>query len=228
MPSARRGHAFGASGPSAAAGGAVSMPLCDHEETPPPCAHNHWSDLRTRKDMKMLLCHVCLAKWKLCACRCGRNSCPTWSKRGTCNAGVGCRKLHVGHSRPRVQPGSGPAAASSLRDAPLAPSFSPLSASGPAPVVLPQPPPYPPSSVSTPLVFAPSNAPFASTPSMPPPAPGAAPAAGEGLQAVTAWAAPAVVSACGEYLEECADHEPEGVAMTEEQLDAHLRSIGLA
>eukprot|EP01062_Namystynia_karyoxenos_P006587 TRINITY_DN1230_c0_g2_i2.p1 TRINITY_DN1230_c0_g2~~TRINITY_DN1230_c0_g2_i2.p1 ORF type:complete len:771 (+),score=143.55 TRINITY_DN1230_c0_g2_i2:125-2314(+) len=45
---------------------------------------------------------------------------------------------------------------------------------------------------------------------------------------VEAWAPPACVSANGEYLEECDDNEPEGVAMTEEQLDAHLRSIGLA
>eukprot|EP01062_Namystynia_karyoxenos_P074920 TRINITY_DN719_c0_g1_i14.p2 TRINITY_DN719_c0_g1~~TRINITY_DN719_c0_g1_i14.p2 ORF type:complete len:242 (+),score=52.86 TRINITY_DN719_c0_g1_i14:53-727(+) len=213
---------------------------CDHEMTSPPCEHNHWSDLRTRKNVKMLLCHVCFAKWRLCACRCARNSCSSWAKRGTCSMGPSCPKLHVGHARPRAQRGSPPAAETPFTDAPYGLDDAP------APFYYSNPETHEAPSAAFPgdygdLYHGPMSPPLLrplmlTPPSNPSAAPSEAPSAlptpsatGSGsLHFVEPWVPPASVSACGEYFEELDAYEPEGVAMTEEQLDALLRRCSLA
>eukprot|EP01062_Namystynia_karyoxenos_P039245 TRINITY_DN2854_c0_g1_i10.p1 TRINITY_DN2854_c0_g1~~TRINITY_DN2854_c0_g1_i10.p1 ORF type:complete len:229 (+),score=49.03 TRINITY_DN2854_c0_g1_i10:89-775(+) len=216
---------------------------CEHDmPCPPPCGHNHWCDLRTRKNFKMLLCHVCFAKWKVCACRCAHNTCNHWAKRGTCSLGASCTKLHVAHSRPRALREDTPAAETPFTDAPTVLDAMPVAPCCPSP-------PYPVASDAPLTAFLgdcgdvphaicqehcrpspqcdPTSSLRSETASLSP----TSSSSGRSLRLVATWAwtwaPPACISACGEYLEEMDGYEPEGVAMTEEQLDALLRRRSL-
>eukprot|EP00756_Hemistasia_phaeocysticola_P025573 Hpha_TRINITY_DN16012_c2_g4::TRINITY_DN16012_c2_g4_i1::g.120078::m.120078 len=60
----------------------------------PPCTHNNWEDLRTRRGRRILRCAECKLKW-----RCEISSqvykiCPD-NETGDCRRGAQCNKIHV-------------------------------------------------------------------------------------------------------------------------------------
>eukprot|EP01062_Namystynia_karyoxenos_P039244 TRINITY_DN2854_c0_g1_i1.p1 TRINITY_DN2854_c0_g1~~TRINITY_DN2854_c0_g1_i1.p1 ORF type:complete len:258 (+),score=47.34 TRINITY_DN2854_c0_g1_i1:80-775(+) len=224
----------------------ANQSACDHEMDCPPCEHNQWSDLRTRKRMKMLLCTVCLTKWRLCVCRCSRDGCITWTRRGNCSMGLSCPKLHIGHARPRAQPGNSPVSTADVRcqacvrtsAAPLLDALptAPFSATPGTPGEAPLSRPSdcdPPDAMSPPQLgpapYTPTSGPCSPPGAIPCESPSHGPSsAAVSLRSVEPWPPPMCVSACGEFFEELDGYEPEGVAMTEEQLDAFLRRCCLA
>eukprot|EP01062_Namystynia_karyoxenos_P006589 TRINITY_DN1230_c0_g3_i1.p1 TRINITY_DN1230_c0_g3~~TRINITY_DN1230_c0_g3_i1.p1 ORF type:complete len:278 (+),score=13.69 TRINITY_DN1230_c0_g3_i1:132-965(+) len=233
----------------AAGGTTCGRPCCQHEVVSPPCDHNNWSDLRTRKRLKALLCNICKAKWTMCVCRAAFSSCPSWAKRGRCDLGSCCQKMHISYARAQrrgtcsltAMPPSAPQVSTSTPWSPAAtsgvvstahlppnpvPCQASVSHSEPQPLHTPsqQRCSVAPQQASM-LVTSPStlsDAPSGAVSSMAVPSTATA----ESARAAQVWAPPVRISASGEHLEECDDYEPEGIAMTEEQLDAHLRSIG--
>ncbi|KAJ9473407.1 hypothetical protein DIPPA_28064 [Diplonema papillatum] len=61
------------------------------QQEPPPCDHNDWDDVRTRKGFKILRCRMCQEKWKIAnttpRCLAFLHSC--------CDKGSSCPQLHV-------------------------------------------------------------------------------------------------------------------------------------
>eukprot|EP00756_Hemistasia_phaeocysticola_P005965 Hpha_TRINITY_DN13600_c0_g1::TRINITY_DN13600_c0_g1_i1::g.122485::m.122485 len=73
----------------------------------PPCSHNHWEKLRTRKGCNILRCFECLCKWKFNKFSSKYATCKSFSL-GDCPKGAqSCALLHIERSRPKTRADEG-------------------------------------------------------------------------------------------------------------------------
>eukprot|EP01062_Namystynia_karyoxenos_P082638 TRINITY_DN9341_c0_g1_i1.p1 TRINITY_DN9341_c0_g1~~TRINITY_DN9341_c0_g1_i1.p1 ORF type:complete len:260 (+),score=29.90 TRINITY_DN9341_c0_g1_i1:70-849(+) len=212
----------------------VAGPCCPHVPCTRPCEHNIWSDLRTRKGTKVLLCKVCFAKWRICVCRCSEDRCAAFRARGSCPDGSSCPMIHIDTFRP-VKRGSRKSCARPTPPQQAPVDASSLTAEGPASS---QQGAAPRELRTDSLVTAASAQ--AGTPMATPPSDDCSTgsrafinsssvhtgSSGGPAGPTAAWSPPICIPVSGEYFEELDGYEPPGVALTEEQLDAHMRRLG--
>lgn len=78
------------------------VPPCLPQE--PPCSHNSWEDLRTRRGRRILRCSQCKAKWRCYVTSQVYKVCTDY-EQGDCSRGESCQRIHIVASHRKMEDG---------------------------------------------------------------------------------------------------------------------------
>jgi len=70
----------------------------------PPCSHNTWEDLRTRRGRRILRCSQCKAKWRCYVTSQVYRVCTDY-EQGQCCRGESCDRIHIVASHRKMEEG---------------------------------------------------------------------------------------------------------------------------